>query len=1118
MLNYYEETMPLETDEDEYKKYLIDESLPLFDKLNLIIKKGFPIQRQALLNSLNIYIDNSLFKSLLQFIIAEIETWDAETLLVFPRSLHNILINCLSSINNELFNIIFKHIILSISSGNEKISKEYIFYFDKVIENYTQKFNNGETFPFIIGDDIFEIIFSLGKFGQSAENIRLCCYLSSCMCRLVGHVEENENIQKMFNRICLLFGDLEQNTERQISRELGYLIPIFKGKILEKNDIIKAIKSYINHDWDHAIQTTTIVSLLNNYVYINQEIKDLVFDKIKEIFEDANYNIEHKNNIMDTLINMMCNQCLEYEKNNADDNNCNNNVANYELNDLINNTLKLKFMNNFLFKDEIGPLIIINFDKIEIILKHSSLYNTNNNNINQTSSFFLLTNCEEGKGIDNIFFRIFLKIFPKTCNNNNNNNNNNSATNNNPETSSILEENANGKLKKLFLINLDKMISHLNNLKYAKHLYDKISSLFKKDTILLLLKRYENEFILNNFSEDYNYLYKLLLCLLKKGHSNLSIINSNFNKNISLTSSINSNSGNKEQNPLPCYMNENNYYFKLFQNILESIYSYFHSSPKLITCQMHFLLAKTFQKLIKLIYKYYKPYSMNNKDKIGVDKLYDDMYNNFLVHIIKNVEIGNHIKIEYINIFPYLILYGKNRQNYYNFIEDEIFKSNQFFTRRCSINFIEKCLSVYSFKLFLKLNFMEIIYYLIHDENNIISASIIEKILIFQNKIRIISKETFDKICSILSEINILNKHSNSVKNFDIEKNRTIKKILHIKENSQEKVKNKNVFSFGEQDNKEELEIKKIKEQETIQISKEIEILGKLYQNIFLLITVNSNRNTNESKTITDKKLENEKKSEAKNTIHNEETNQFNSGQKDKVKRKLIIEKSGSGVLQNYANKNNIKKFLPKLKHYSRKHSFHDNRPLDLNFLSNNNININITNKVNRQGLNINKLIIINKDKTPEKKNNLKSVNSSNRLPSATAAKVRNSFSVNQNNNNSNYKTNNLFYSNNRYDHNIFIDDTNYQIFDLNVINKSSIINNLMGLTGKDNLKEIITNEVLNNHHINKSTKFAQSSKNISSYMRNGIKGVKLRRDSGFNMTNKITINAKLNEINKSNK
>ena len=139
-------------------------------------------------------------------------------------------------------------------------------------------------------------------------------------------------------------------------------------------------------------------------------------------------------------------------------------------------------------------------------------------------------------------------------------------------------------------------------------------------------------------------------------------------------------------------------------------------------------------------------------------------------------------------------------------------------------------------------------------------------------------------------------------------------------------------------------------------------------------------------------------------------------------------------------------------------------------------------------------------------------------MPSAKSSKIRNSFPVNQNSS-SNYKTNNLLlHSNNRYENNIFIEDVNYQIFDLNSINKSSIINNLMGLTGKDNLKEIITNEVLNNHHINKSTKFAHSSKNISSYMRNGLKGMRLRRDGYFNMTNKITINAKFNEINKSNK
>ena len=126
MLNYYEDTMPLVTNENDYLKYFIDESLPLFDKLNIIIKKGQPFQRQALLNHLNIYINSSLFKPLIKFIISEIETWDIETILLFPKCLHNLLIKYLLSLDNELFNIIFKHMITSISSGNEKLSKESI--------------------------------------------------------------------------------------------------------------------------------------------------------------------------------------------------------------------------------------------------------------------------------------------------------------------------------------------------------------------------------------------------------------------------------------------------------------------------------------------------------------------------------------------------------------------------------------------------------------------------------------------------------------------------------------------------------------------------------------------------------------------------------------------------------------------------------------------------------------------------------------------------------------------------------------------------------------------------------------------------------------------------------
>ena len=263
---YYEDTMPLVTNEDDYLKYFFEESLPSFDKLNIIIKKVQPFQRQALLNNISIYIKSSLLKPLIQFIISEIETWDIETLLLFPKCLHNLLIKYLSSLDNELFNIIFKHIIISISSGNEKLSKEYIYYFEIVVVYYTKEFNKntGKKFPFIIGDDIYEIIFNLGKFGQSPENTRLCCYLASCMCRIMGPGEDNENIQKMFNRICFLFCDLEKTTETQISRELNYLIPIFKGKMLEKNDIVRAIESYINHDSDHIIQANAIISLLVN--------------------------------------------------------------------------------------------------------------------------------------------------------------------------------------------------------------------------------------------------------------------------------------------------------------------------------------------------------------------------------------------------------------------------------------------------------------------------------------------------------------------------------------------------------------------------------------------------------------------------------------------------------------------------------------------------------------------------------------------------------------------------------------------------------------------------------------------------------------------------------------
>ena len=1101
MLNYYEETMPLETDEDAYKKYLIDENLPLFDKLNIIIKKGDSIQKQALLNSLNIYINDSLFKSLIEYIISEIVTWDIEVRLIFPRCLNNILLNYLSSINNEIFNIIFKHMIISISSGNERISKEYIFYFDIIIENFTKQFNNGKTFPYQIGDDIFEIIISLGKFGQNPENIRLCCYLSSCMCRLVGHVDENENIQKMFKRICLLFGDLEKITERQISRELRYLIPIFKEKILEKKDIIKAIKSYINHDWDHAIQTTTIVSLLENFEFINDEIKELVYDKIKEIFEEINYEKEHKNNIIQSFINVLYKSCVEYETKNKEKKN--KKYINYDLNYLIDNALiNMKFLNNWVNKEKVEPLLIINFDKISTILNYSFLYNENSDF--QISSYLHNLNPEERININIIFFKIFSKIIPRAVNNDIG------------EQNTDINDASNSNLTKLLLINLYKMIPCINNLNCSKNLYEKIISIFKKDSIIPLLKIYADEFTENNYSKNHNYLYKLLFCLLEKGYNNLININSNSSKNSFINNSMNGN------NPNIILLTDNNYFFKLFQNILESIFIIYKSSPKLITCQIHFLLAKTFQKIIKVIYKYYKPYSQNNREKNNNDKLFDEIFNEYLIHIIKNDEIGNQIKIEYINVIPYLILYGKNRQNYYNFVEDEVMKSSTFYMRRCSINFIEKCLSIYSFKLFLRFDLMEIIYYLINDENNIISTSIIEKIIPFHKKMMLYSKNIFDKITSIISEMDSLYKDDC---NADIEKKLVIKKLLNLNNNINNNQNNNKEFNnekrinfYGllkEEESMEEKESKKIKSKEAKHIMRENEIFGKSYSNINLHNTISYLNKINDNEKI-DKKLENENNNEKANITHNEDLNQNKFFQKDKNgKKKLLLEKSVSGIIQNINTKLATKKLLPKIKQYVRKNSCDDKRSINFNISmingNNNNNNLIKSNQIFKKSLNLNKIMLLIKDKTPEKKNHLRSIN--NRLPSASSSKVIDSFSINVNNSSS-FRPRHLYFIQNKLDTNICLDDTNYQVINVNNLNKSTIMSNIIGYSGKDFFKQIIKGEMKKNQ-TNKGIKLNQNNKKIILYLKNGLKDIKFKKDEA---NHKIVINAKINEINKSNK
>ena len=318
MTNYYEELMPIKTYEEDYLKYYIKESLPLFDKLNTIIKKGKPIQRQALLKNLIIYEKDSLFKSLINFIIDSIQVWDIETVLCLPKSLYEIIININYILDQEIFNTIFKHMILSLTSGFEKARNEYLFYFNKIIEFYSviDLKNNNEIknnfFPYKIKEEIIQLIIDLGIFGQTPQNRKLCCYLCSSICRIYFNKKEKSienDIQKLYQRLNYLFWDVDKITEAQMTRELFYIIPLFYEEMFKSDDIIQALQSYINHDGDHVIQVMAIISLLKNIKYLNKKkencsyIFNVLMNKIKEIIEDFDYESIFKNIVLHTLIN-----------------------------------------------------------------------------------------------------------------------------------------------------------------------------------------------------------------------------------------------------------------------------------------------------------------------------------------------------------------------------------------------------------------------------------------------------------------------------------------------------------------------------------------------------------------------------------------------------------------------------------------------------------------------------------------------------------------------------------------------------------------------------------------------------------------------------------------------
>ena len=82
--------MPLVTNQDDYLKFYIDESLPLFDIINTIIKKGESMQHQALINNL---LKDLIIQYLHQILIRLIKTIQTMKKMMIQKKIVKLIIN-----------------------------------------------------------------------------------------------------------------------------------------------------------------------------------------------------------------------------------------------------------------------------------------------------------------------------------------------------------------------------------------------------------------------------------------------------------------------------------------------------------------------------------------------------------------------------------------------------------------------------------------------------------------------------------------------------------------------------------------------------------------------------------------------------------------------------------------------------------------------------------------------------------------------------------------------------------------------------------------------------------------------------------------------------------------
>lgn len=313
-MEFYEESMPLQVDTLDYSLLFVsDENISQLDYATLLIKKGENYQKEFFLRKIPSLVPSpKLLTQILNQICPVIEQWNENLQIILIENIFEIsnLILKKQKIDEQykiLLTSIVSQIIRLIVILEEKLSNEYIFYFDQIIKLISNK-----KIFIQVGSNLIEFISSLGKFGQDKRNRRLSAYLCSCVIQITKI--DNKEVEVLHKRILILFSDSDRIVKLQVANELQFLLPILIGRDDYKTEVYLIIENLLRSDEEIIVRCLTVESLMNNIKYINKSIGDKIAKSLKEIFSNEMIGIDTEilNKIISTFIKVV--KTLRYQE------------------------------------------------------------------------------------------------------------------------------------------------------------------------------------------------------------------------------------------------------------------------------------------------------------------------------------------------------------------------------------------------------------------------------------------------------------------------------------------------------------------------------------------------------------------------------------------------------------------------------------------------------------------------------------------------------------------------------------------------------------------------------------------------------------------------------------